>query len=78
VIVNAELLAFARGYAEGCAGTDRLPYHQIDEADLVKIYYLGRAHGQFDGAGVPLPSEPDDTPELPLEAAVPIRAKTGK
>ena len=80
MIVTAELLAFARGYSEGIAGTDTLPYHQIDEPYLVKMYYLGRAHGAFDGKGEPLPKDinnDDMDIEAPIkEPAIPIRAKT--
>ncbi len=78
MIVTAELLAFARGYHEGWEGEDRLPYHQHEQSELCKIYYVGRAHGVADYT-------PDYTPDaLPVEesepakveAAIPIRAKT--
>jgi hypothetical protein len=74
MIVTAELLAFARGYSEGVAGTDTLPYHQIDEPDLVKIYYVGRAHGVCDGS--PSIEEPPEPETSKHEPAIPITAKT--
>lgn len=78
MIVNDELMAFARGFAEGVAGTDTLPYHQIDEKHLVKVYRVGHAHGVLEGWANPAESRVDaDGEDNDVEpAAVPIRAKT--
>lgn len=49
MIVTPEIMAFARGFADGRMGRDSPPYSLIDEKELAAIYERGRIVAETGG-----------------------------